>query len=129
MAPISITLENADPRTGVVRLLGEHDAYSAARLEHELALLVDEGSHVVVDLTDATFIDSHTLSVLLAARHRAERAARRFVLVLPHEDYTQVDRLLDITGLGRLFSVHRSLPEALDAARGGDGPKKSARAA
>jgi hypothetical protein len=51
MAPISVTLAPRDPPAAVVALVGEHDAYSAGRLEGELAVLLDEGRNVVVDLT------------------------------------------------------------------------------
>ena len=56
----------------MVALVGEHDAYSAQRLENELGVLLDANQRVVIDLRDASFIDSTTLSVLLAARRRAE---------------------------------------------------------
>ena len=129
MAPISVTLERADPPTGVVTLIGEQDAYSAPRLENELALLLDEGLAVVVDLTDATFVDSQTLSMLLAARHRSRRDRVGFALVLPTEPYTQVHRILDITGLGTSFAVYSTLRAALAAARAGRNAGERARAA
>ena len=74
MTPIAVTIAQEDAPTGIVTLIGEHDAYSAARLENELSLLVDRGIRVVVDLSEATFVDSQTLSVLLSARHSAETA-------------------------------------------------------
>jgi anti-anti-sigma factor len=119
MAPISVTLAPRDPPAAVVALVGEHDAYSSGRLENELAVLLDEGQRVVVDLRDTTFVDSTTLSVLLSARHQAERASLGFVLVLPEGDYTQVHRILDLTGLGSGFAIYGTLDKALAAAREG----------
>jgi anti-sigma B factor antagonist len=119
MAPISVTLAPRDPPAALVALVGEHDAYSAERLENELAVLLDEGRRIVVDLRDTEFIDSTTLSVLLAARRRAEQSSLGFAVVLPKRSYTQVHQLLDLTGLGRAFAIFGTLEEALAAARAG----------
>jgi len=119
MAPISVTLAPRDPPAAVVALVGEHDAYSAGRLEAELGVLLDEGRRVVVDLRDTEFIDSTTLAALLAARRVAEQASLGFTIVLPQRNYTQVNQLLDLTGLGSTFAIYDTLDAALAAARGG----------
>jgi anti-sigma B factor antagonist len=119
MAPISVTLTRRDPPAAVVALVGEHDAYSSERLENEFAVLVDEGRRIVVDLRDTTFVDSTTLSVLLGARHKAEQASLGFALVLPEREYTQVHRILDLTGLVTTFATYSRLDDALTAARAG----------
>src|SRR5207244_1807906 len=90
MAPISVTLARRDPPAAVVALVGEHDAYSAQRLENELAVLLEEGRRIVVDLRDTEFIDSTTLSVLLVARHRAAHSSLGFALLLPDRTYPHV---------------------------------------
>jgi anti-sigma B factor antagonist len=119
MAPISVTLARRDPPAAVVALVGEHDAYSAQRLENELAVLLEANQRVVVDLRDASFIDSTTLSVLLAARRRAEESSLGFALVLHDRDFTQVHQILELTGLDRSFAVCGKLEDALDAVRAG----------
>jgi anti-sigma B factor antagonist len=119
MAPISVTLARRDPPAAVVALVGEHDAYSAQRLENELTVLLDEGRRIVVDLRDATFIDSTTLSVLLRARHRAEQSPLGFALLLPDRGYSQVNQILDLTGLGPTFAIFGKLDDALAAVRAG----------
>jgi anti-anti-sigma factor len=119
MAPISVTLAPRDPPAAVVALVGEHDTYSAARLEGELGVLLDEALPVVVDLCDTEFIDSTTLATLLAARRTAQRADVGFTFVLPRRNYTEVNQLLELTGLGSTFAIFDTLDEALAAARGG----------
>jgi anti-anti-sigma factor len=119
MAPISVTLAPRDPPAAVVALVGEHDAYSAGRLEGELAVLLDEGRGIVVDLRDTEFVDSTTLAALLGARRDAERLCLGFTLVLPRREYTQVTRLLDLTGLASTFAIYDTLDHALNAARSG----------
>lgn len=119
MAPISVTLAPRDPPAAVVALVGEHDAYSAGRLEAELAVLLDAGRRVVVDLGEAEFIDSVTLGVLMVARGDAERASLGFTLVLPDGDYAHVNQLLELTGLRSTFAIYQTLEDALEAARSG----------
>jgi len=129
MAPISVTLARRDPPAAVVALVGEHDAYSAERLENELAGLLEEGLRIVIDLRDASFIDSTTLSVLLVGRRRAERSALGFALLLPDRTYTQVHQILDLTGLGPTFAIFGKLDDALAAVRAGRAAGRPVRAA
>jgi anti-anti-sigma factor len=129
MAPISVTLARQDPPAAVVALVGEHDAYSSGRLENEIGVLLDEGRGIVIDLTDTSFIDSTTLSVLLGARRRAEQSSLGFVLLLPDAQYTQVHHILDLTGLGSSFATFGNSKDALAAVRAGrvaDQPVKAA---
>jgi anti-anti-sigma factor len=119
MAPISVTLARRDPPAAVVALVGEHDAYSAERLEGELSSLMDEGQRIVVDLRDTAFIDSTTLSVLLGARLNAEQSSLGFALLLPDRHYTQVHQILELTGLGPTFAIFGKLDAALRAVRAG----------
>jgi anti-anti-sigma factor len=129
MAPISVTLARREPPAAVVALVGEHDAYSAERLASELTTLLDEGLRIVVDLRDAAFIDSTTLSVLLGARLRAEQSSLGFALLLPDRQYTQVHQILELTRLGRTFAIFGRLDAAITAVREGrvdDRPERAA---
>ena len=129
MAPISVTLARREPPAAVVALVGEHDAYSAERLESELTALLDEGLRIVVDLRDAEFIDSTTLSVLLGARLHAEQSSLGFALLLPDRQYTQVHQILELTRLGRTFAIFGKLDAALAAVRAGRVDDRPVRAA
>jgi anti-sigma B factor antagonist len=129
MAPISVTLARRDPPAAVVTLVGEHDVYSSQQLENELAVLLEEGFGMVVDLRDASFIDSTTLGVLLAGRTRAERAGLGFVLLLPREEYAQVNRILELTQLGRAFASVTTIDDGLRAARAGQAARRPTKAA
>jgi anti-sigma B factor antagonist len=119
MAPIAVTLAPRTPPAAVVALVGEHDAYSAERLDNELNVLLEEGQRIVVDLRDTTFIDSTTLSVLLGARRRAEQSSLGFALLLPDQHHTQVHQILELTGLGPTFAIFGKLDAALAAVRAG----------
>ena len=115
MAPISVTIEREHP-IGILTLVGEHDAYSASRIANEVEVILGAGLPVVVDLTEATFVDSQTLSTLLSARHQADVANLGFTLVLPEDTFTQVHRILRMTGLASWFATYPSLDAARDGA-------------
>lgn len=89
----------------VVRLRGEHEAYSADRLAHHLDSLLAEGLSVAVDLGGTEFIDSTVVGVLLAGRHRAKERRLGFTLVVGERTGWPVQRLLDVTGLRSQFDV------------------------
>jgi anti-anti-sigma factor len=113
MAPISVTLAGREPLTAVVALVGEHDAYTSDRLQNELNVLIDDGRRIAVDLREASFIDSTTLSVLLAGKTEAEERSLGFALVLAEDEYTPVNQILDLTGLGPSFAIFGKLEDAL----------------
>jgi stage II sporulation protein AA (anti-sigma F factor antagonist) len=117
LAPISVTLAGREPPSAVVALVGEHDAYSSHRLESELVVLVEEGRRIVVDLRDATFIDSTTLSALLNGRNTADRNGLDLALVLSDESYSPVHQILDITGLRSEFRIFDDIDDALRSFR------------
>jgi anti-anti-sigma factor len=89
----------------VVELKGEHEAYTAQKLESELDALIDEGFGIIVDLQQASFIDSQTAGLLLAAHRRAEEKGSGFRVVLGDDTGWAVRQLLDITGLGNVLEV------------------------
>jgi anti-anti-sigma factor len=89
----------------VVELRGEHEAYTAAKLEQELDGLVDAGFGIVIDLRNAQFIDSTTLALFIATHRRAEDKGSEFQLLLGDGTGWPVRRLLDVTGLDSLLAV------------------------
>jgi anti-anti-sigma factor len=119
--PLAAKIVESVPLVGIVALVGEHDASSATRIENELAVLLDTGVAIVVDLMGATFIDSRMLSVLLTARQQANSAGLGFTLALPDDPKrTQVHRILEITGLWSVFAIYPTLSDALAGARAGE---------
>jgi anti-sigma B factor antagonist len=96
---------NIEQDRGVVRLDGEHEAYTADKLARSIGPLLDEGAGVTIDLRQATFIDSTVIGVLLAAHKRADEAGLDFVLLLGEQTGWPVRRLLEVTGLATQFDV------------------------
>jgi anti-anti-sigma factor len=114
VAPDGIRIEEPDG-AGVVALVGEHDAFGAERLRYELERLVAKGTPIVVDLSEATFIDSATVGVLLTAFRSGSAGLS---LVLPStEGGVHVRKLLHTTQLDAVFPIHESVAAALEAAQ------------
>ena len=85
-----------DGRRAVVSVRGELDAYSAPRLEDEIARLVaDRVDDVVLDLSQTGFLDSSGLRAILTAQRQLAESNGQMGLRAPSEP---VKRLLEITG-------------------------------
>jgi anti-sigma B factor antagonist len=96
--------------TFVVAASGEVDLYRAPELERALAGSLAEGTaQLVVDLSEATFVDSTALHVLLRAARQLDREAGELIVVVPDAN---VRKVFEITGLDRLFAVVSSLSTA-----------------
>ena len=93
-------MEITTTRTGdeaVVIIGGEVDSETSPRLEAELTALLSAGARsMIVDVEAVSFLGSTGLSVLIGAH----RAAHRFEL---RRGNRIVDRLIELTGLGRLY--------------------------
>ena len=101
----------------VIALTGEVDLYTAPEFKQQLLDVIAQGaSHVVVDLTDTTFIDSTTLGVLVGGVKRLRPAGGSLALVCTDDNITKI---FEITGLDRVFPIHSSREEALDAVSSG----------
>ena len=101
-------------------LAGEIDLNDAPRMSVELTRLMDAGARkLVVDLVDATFIDSTALGVLLEARTKIASRGGRLVLVIGRGT---VRRVLELTGLHDVFDV----AEAYDDRGGANGHRPTA---
>lgn len=108
-----VSAERRDADAGVVTVSGEVDMYTAPRLKECLVDLVDGGARrIVVDLSAVTFIDSTALGVLIGGVRRLHGTGGAMALVVTSRP---VERVLSITGLDRVFSIHDTLDEALAA--------------
>lgn len=87
---------------GVVKVMGELDIRTCEHLELVAGDLVDGGGKVVLDLSELTFCDSTGLAALVRLHKRASGAGGALALRAP---VTRVQRLLNLTGLVRLFAV------------------------
>ena len=96
----------------VVTVTGDVDLHSAPLLRARLAALADAYvEHVVLDLSDATFLDSMALGVMLAAQKRLLADQGRLDLVVPTPE---IRRIFEITMLDQVFDLHDTRAEAIN---------------
>jgi anti-sigma B factor antagonist len=109
----AISAERLDGEAGVVTVSGEVDMYTAPQLKQCLLDLMDQGARkVVVDLSAVSFIDSTALGVLIGGVRRLHAADGSMALVVTSRP---VQRVLSITGLDRVFSIHATREDAVAA--------------
>jgi anti-sigma B factor antagonist len=88
---------------------GELDLAVAPWLHDQLdALFVGGASSILVDLSEATFLDSTALGVLVGALNRCRENGGAAHLIVTEP---QILRVLTITGLTDAFSLHVSRDE------------------
>jgi anti-sigma B factor antagonist len=99
----------------VVGLRGELDVAVAVRLVAELSVVAARERDIIVDLTGLEFIDSSGLAAQVQVRKQVRHAGGDVLHAAPQR---QVLRLLTLTRLIDVFSVHASVDEAAgDAGR------------
>lgn len=106
-----IKTEQVSGETYVIALTGEIDLYTAPDFKQQLLDVIGQGAkHVVVDLTDTTFIDSTTLGVLVGGVKRLRPNEGRLSIVCSDRNITKI---FEITGLDRVFTIYESREEAV----------------
>lgn len=97
----------------VVDVQGEADLHTAHELRAAIMDAIDGGAtSLVIDLSEATFIDSMTLGVLLGAVKRLRPVGGRVSVVCTDPN---IRRIFEITLLDRVFELHESRDAALEA--------------
>jgi len=89
----------------LVSLHGEHDMAGRDSLRRALAEVFAAGSKLVVDLTEATFIDSSVVSALLDAHEHALGHAAHDLAVIAAPG-SPPRRVLDLTGVSSALSIY-----------------------
>jgi anti-sigma B factor antagonist len=106
-----INTEPLSDRAFVIAVSGEVDLYVAPELKQQLLDVIGRGAtSVIVDLTDATFVDSTTLGVLVGAvrRLRGNDGALSVVCSNP-----SVAKSFELTGLDKVFPIYPTREQAV----------------
>jgi anti-sigma B factor antagonist len=109
-AGFRVDTERIDELTAVIAVAGEVDLYTAPELKRELVAAIDQGVRkVVVDLSEATFIDSTTLGVLLSGVKRLRPLGGELAVVCTDRN---IRKIFEITLLDRVFTIVDTRDEA-----------------
>jgi anti-anti-sigma factor len=111
----NVELDHRDS-VGIARLSGDIDITQVGALRGQLLGAVrNDDLGLVVDLTDARYVDSVGVSLLFELAERLTSRQLRFAVVLPQEGL--VERVLTIVDIESVAEVHRELDAALAAMR------------
>jgi anti-sigma B factor antagonist len=111
MTEFTIRTEDIGEQAKLIALTGEIDLYNAPEFKKRLSDIIDKGTkEVVIDLSEATFIDSTTLGVLVGAVKKLRTQGGRLSLICSNHHITSV---FNITGLDRVFPIFATRDEAV----------------
>jgi len=98
----------------VVTIRGEIDVFTSPKLREKLLDIIDgDGArHLVVDLSEVTFLDSTGLGVLVGIYHRLRARDGTMSFVGAND---RVRRVFHVTQLTKIFVLHPSLEDAIAA--------------
>jgi anti-sigma B factor antagonist len=112
MCSVELRTGECDGRVVVV-LRGELDVGDAARVAAALREVATRERQIIVDLAGLEFIDSSGLAALVRVRKHARHTGGDLLLAAPQQ---QVLRVLTVTRLIEVFSVHGCVEEAASGA-------------
>jgi anti-sigma B factor antagonist len=111
---MNLRVETRHPREGVaiIALSGEVDVYTSPRVKQEIVDLLNGGTtKLIVDLSGVEYLDSTGLGVLIGGLKRARERDGDLKLLC---DNPRILRIFEITGLTKIFDIHRTEAEALE---------------
>jgi len=95
----------------ILTVVGEIDLYTAPRLQAEFTRLLEIGpDRVVIDMSGVEFCDSTGMNVLLSALKRMRERGGALEVASPRP---AVRKILQVTGLDSVFTVHDTIPAEL----------------
>lgn len=105
MSEFSVETRQDERGRSVLAPRGELDLATNQAFVKAVTEALDAGQvHLVVDLTDTTFLDSTALGTLISARRRAHAQRGSFVIVCRD---ARLLRLFEITSLDKVFTIER----------------------
>lgn len=96
----------------VVDVRGEIDVATASQFKEIVGTAAEQGSHVIINMADVTYMDSSGFGTLLSATKRLRPDGGSVHLVGCND---VIERMLRITRLSTIFNIHSSEDDALRA--------------
>ena len=104
---LTIDVEREGETTLLV-LRGDLDASTASQLRECLVEVIGDGARIVIDMEALDFLDSAGLGILVGGLKRARTHGGELELVCSN---SAVLKPIEITGLDRVFTIHRGRDE------------------
>lgn len=114
---LAVTVERLD-KAAVVDLVGELDAHTSHAVRQAVVRLIEEGAiTIIINMERVDFIDSVGLGTLVGCLKRTAEHGGSISLVCsnPH-----IQKVFDITGLCKIFSIYPRRNEAIQRLTSGN---------
>lgn len=99
--------------TKILTVAGEIDVYTAPQFKEAVNGIIAGGQkHLVIDMSDVTYMDSSGFGTLLSATRRLRPQGGTINLVKCN---SSIDRILRITRLNTVFNTYESIDDAIKA--------------
>ena len=108
---LEIHVEQPEAGRAVVVFKGEHDLAQVEVLRERLSSLLSENELVIGDFSDAKFVDSSIIGLLVETKREADARERRFRVQMGTE--CVVYRVFDVAGVLSFLECRPSREEAL----------------
>ena len=108
---LEIEVEQPEAGRAVMAFTGEHDVAQVETLRERLSSLLSENELVVADVSDAQFVDSSIIHLLVDTKREADASERRFRIQMGTE--CVVYRVFDVAGVLPFLECAPSRQEAL----------------
>ena len=94
----------------VIEVGGEIDVYTAPRLREAIVAAIEaDHTRLIIDVEKVEFLDSTGLGVLVGALKKVRADGGTLDIVCTQE---RILKIFDITGLDKVFGLHRTFAEA-----------------
>jgi anti-sigma B factor antagonist len=103
VVPFHLSSVSLTTRAAAVAVEGELDVYTAPELEQLLRGMGEGVTHVLVDLTGVTFLDSAGVGLLTQSAKRLTASGGMMMLAI---DTASVRKIFELTGLDQFFVIH-----------------------
>jgi anti-sigma B factor antagonist len=110
----TVRIEKVAEHCWVLTPLGEHDLATQPSLRTQIDPALRFGSRIVVDLSQAEFIDSTVIGALVHGRnHATQRGDDEFLVVAPPGSFTE--KVLALAGIADAIPIYPTRDAALAA--------------
>jgi anti-sigma B factor antagonist len=114
MVDNQVVVEQYGDASWRITFTGEHDLSTVPAIRQALDEVFGHGTNILLDFSEASFIDSSVLGQLVEAQRRVEEADdERLVLAVPPGSPAAL--VIDLTGMRRVLRIYDSRDEAAEA--------------
>jgi anti-sigma B factor antagonist len=109
-----VVVDHLGPSSWQISLWGEHDLSTVPQLENALDEVFSQGTTIVIDLSETTFVDSSVIGALIDAQVRANgNAGEELVVVAPPG--SRAAEVIELAGVRPVLRVYNSRADAENA--------------